>query len=66
MNLSTVSGVKMEAIAAVVPANTIDNRTFAKEHFAEDLTPTITALGIEHRHVCAKPETTALDLHLVL
>lgn len=62
MNISTVSGVKMEAIAAVVPANTIDNRTFAKEHFAEDLTPTITALGIEHRHVCAKPETTALDL----
>jgi 3-oxoacyl-[acyl-carrier-protein] synthase-3 len=62
MNLSTINGVRMEAIAAVVPSNTIDNRSFAKEHFAEDLTSTITTLGIEHRHVCVNPQTTALDM----
>lgn len=62
MNLSTVKGVRMEAIAACVPNNVVHNREFAKEHFSEDMTATIIALGIEHRHICAKSETTALDL----
>ena len=62
MNLCTIKGVRMEAISAVVPKNVINNREFAKEHFEEDMTATINALGIEQRHVCANPETTALDM----
>lgn len=46
----------------VVPKNVVNNREFAKEHFEEDMTATINALGIEQRHVCANPETTALDM----
>ena len=62
MNLCTIKGVRMEAISAVVPKNVVNNREFAKEHFEEDMTATINALGIEQRHVCANPETTALDM----
>ena len=62
MNLCTIKGVRMEAISAVVPKNIVNNREFAKEHFEEDMTATINALGIEQRHVCANPETTALDM----
>ena len=52
----------MEAISAVVPKNVVNNREFAKAHFDEDMTATINALGIEQRHICANPETTALDM----
>lgn len=52
----------MEAISACVPQNVINNRDFAKKHFEDDMTSTINALGIEYRHVCVKPETTALDM----
>lgn len=52
----------MEAISAVVPKNVVNNRDFAKEYFEEDMTATINALGIEQRHVCSNPETTALDM----
>lgn len=52
----------MEAISACVPKNVIDNREFAKDHFDDDMTATINALGIEHRRVCANPDTTALDM----
>lgn len=52
----------MEAISAVVPKNVVNNREFAKGHFEEDMTATINALGIEQRHVCANPDTTALDM----
>ena len=62
MNLCTIKGVRMEAISAVVPKNVVNNREFSKEHFEEDMTATINALGIEQRHVCANPETTALDM----
>lgn len=62
MNISTIKGIRIEAISAVVPKNIINNREFAKAHFEEDMTSTINALGIEHRHVCANPETTALDM----
>lgn len=62
MNLCTIKGVRIEAISAVVPKNVVNNREFAKEHFEEDMTATINALGIEQRHVCANPETTALDM----
>lgn len=62
MNLCTIKDVRMEAISAVVPKNVVNNREFAKEHFKEDMTATINALGIEQRHVCANPETTALDM----
>lgn len=62
MNLCTIKGVRMEAISVVVPKNVVNNREFAKEHFEEDMTATINALGIEQRHVCANPETTALDM----
>ncbi len=62
MNISTIKGVRMEAISAVVPKNVVNNRKFAKEHFEEDMTATINALGIEQRHVCSNSETTALDM----
>ena len=62
MNLCTIKGVRMEAISAVVPKNVVNNRDFAKEHFEDDMTATINALGIEQRHICANPETTALDM----
>lgn len=62
MNICKISDVRMEAISACIPKNVINNREFAKEHFEDDMTSTINALGIEHRHVCAHPETTALDM----
>lgn len=63
MNISTVHGVRMEAIAACVPKNKVDNRAFAKDHFPEaELDSTITALGVEERRVCEQEDTTALTL----
>lgn len=62
MNISTVKGVRIEAVSACVPQNAVNNREFAKKYFEEDLTPLIDTLGIETRHVCVKPETTATDM----
>lgn len=62
MNISTIKGVRIQAIAACVPAHTVNNRAFAAEHFSEDLASTISALGVEERHVCTSPDTTALSL----
>ena len=62
MNISTIHGVRIQAVAACVPSNKVDNRTFAAEHFTEDLSSTISALGVEERHVCTSPDTTALSL----
>lgn len=62
MNICKISDVRMEAISSCVPKNVVNNRDFAKEHFEDDMTSTINALGIEHRHVCVHPETTALDM----
>lgn len=62
MIVSTIKGVRMEAISACVPSNKINNREFAKEHFNEDLSPTISALGIEERHTVTKEDTTSLTL----
>ena len=62
MNICKISDVRMEAISTCVPKNVVNNRVFAKEHFEDDMTSTINALGIEHRHVCVHPETTALDM----
>jgi len=63
MNISKISNVRVEAISACVPSNTVNNREFAKMHFPDvDLTNTITALGVEERHVCSSAKTTSLDL----
>ena len=61
MNISTVKGVRIEAIAACVPENKVDNLEFAKAHFEEDMTSNIKALGVFERHVAVKEETTAMD-----
>jgi len=51
----------MEAIAACVPENKVDNLEFAKSHFEEDMTATLKALGVMERHVAVKEETTSMD-----
>ena len=61
MNISTVKGVRVEAIAACVPENKVDNLEFAKAHFEEDMTSNIKALGVFERHLAVKEETTAMD-----
>lgn len=61
MNISTVKGVRIEAVAACVPENKVDNLEFAKAHFEEDMTSNIKALGVLERHVAVKEETTAMD-----
>ena len=61
MNISTVKGVRVEALAACVPENKVDNLEFAKAHFEEDMTSNIKALGVFERHVAVKEETTAMD-----
>ena len=62
MNISTIKGVRVQAIAANVPAHKVNNREFAASHFTEDLSSTISALGVEERHVLTSRETTALSL----
>lgn len=62
MNISKIRGIELEAIAACVPKNTVNNRAFAKEYFTDNLDATITALGIEERHTCRVDSTTSLDL----
>ena len=52
----------MEAIAACVPSNKVDNYEFAKTHFDEDLTASLKALGVAERHVAVKEETTSMDM----
>ena len=65
MNISTVKGVRMEAIAACVPENKVDNLEFAKSHFEEDMESTLKALGVLERHVAVKEETTGMDMCVV-
>lgn len=62
MNISTIKGVRIESICACVPSNVVNNREFAKSHFVDDLNSTISALGVEERHVVNLENTTALDL----
>jgi|LSQX01.1.fsa_nt_gb 3-oxoacyl-[acyl-carrier-protein] synthase-3 len=62
MNLSTIKGVRMEAIAACVPSNKVDNYKFAEEHFTDDFSATLKALGVAERHVAVKEDTTALTM----
>ncbi len=62
MNISTIKGVRLEAIAACVPTNVVDNLEFAKAHFEEDMESTLKALGVKQRHVAVKPETTSMDM----
>lgn len=61
MNISTVRGVRLEAIAACVPENSVNNLEFAKSHFEEDMTGNIKALGVVERRVAVKEETTSMD-----
>ena len=61
MNISKVKGVRIEAIAACVPENKIDNYEFAKSHFEEDMASNIKALGVLERHIAVKEETTSMD-----
>ena len=62
MNISTVKGVQIEAISACVPKNKVDNQEFAKNHFEEDLSATIKALGMPERRTVLKESSTSLDL----
>jgi len=62
MNISTVKGVWMEAIAACVPTNKVHNLEFAKAYFEEDMESTLKALGVVERHVAVKEETTSMDM----
>jgi len=62
MNISTIEGVRMEAIAACVPTNKVNNLEFAKVHFEEDMEATLKALGVAERHVAVKEETTSMDM----
>lgn len=62
MNLSTIKGVKIEAIAACVPQNKVDNLKYAQEHFTDDFSATLKALGVMERHVAVKEDTTALTM----
>jgi len=64
MNISKIIGIDLEAIAACVPENTINNRKYAKEYFTDDMEATITALGIEERHICRQISSTSLDLSI--
>lgn len=61
MNISTVKGVRLEAIAACVPENKVDNLAYAGSHFAEDMSATIKALGVLERRVAVKEATTSMD-----
>lgn len=61
MTISIVKGVRIEAIAACVPENKVDNLEFAKTHFEEDMSSTLKALGVFERHVAVKEETTSMD-----
>lgn len=61
MNISTVKGVRMEAIAACVPMNKVDNLEFAKSHFEEDMSSNLKAIGVIERRVAVKKETTSMD-----
>ena len=61
MNISTVKGVKLEAIAACVPENSVDNLAFARERFEEDMESTVKALGVKSRRVAVNSETTSMD-----
>lgn len=62
MIVSTVKGVRIEAISACVPSNKINNREFARQNFTDNLDATISALGIEERHAIVKEDTTSLTL----
>lgn len=61
MNISTVKGVRIEAICGCVPEHKVDNLEFAKAHFEEDMEATLKALGVKERHVAVKEETTSMD-----
>jgi len=52
----------MEAISACVPQNKVDNYKFAEEHFVDDFSVTLKALGVAERHVAVKEDTTALTM----
>lgn len=62
MNVSTISNTRLKAITCAVPENVIDNTKFAAEHFKEDMTGTIQALGVLRRHTCINRGTTSLTL----
>ena len=62
MTVSTIKGVRMEAICGCVPRKKVNNKDFAKENLPNDMTAAIKALGIEERHVIANEDTTALTL----
>jgi len=62
MNISTIINTRLRSIVCAVPENVIDNTKFAAEHFTEDMTGTIQALGVLRRHTCIHRETTSLTL----
>jgi len=65
MPVTKISGVKIEAMTACVPANIADNMVVGGGIFSEhELKNVLKATGIEKRRVCKNDDTTALDLSL--
>ena len=62
--MSILSGIKIEAIAASLPENEIDNQAVGRELFGEALDNLIISTGVRKRRICKNPDTTALDLSL--
>ncbi len=62
MNISTIKNARLRSIVCAVPENVVDNFKFAAQHFTEDMTGTIQALGVLRRHTCINRETTSLTL----
>ena len=64
MIISTITGIKIDAISACVPKNKIENRKFANEHFESNMESIIKAVGIDERRVVRKDDTTSFDLSI--
>jgi 3-oxoacyl-[acyl-carrier-protein] synthase III len=65
MIISSISNINIEAIAACVPKNKINNYEFAKINLSGDLSSTIKAIGTDERRVVKNDNTTALDLSVL-
>jgi len=63
MNISKISGIKIDGIYACLPNTEIDNRNAGEELFGKSIEDLIKSTGIEKRRICSKG-TTGLDLSI--
>jgi 3-oxoacyl-[acyl-carrier-protein] synthase-3 len=61
MNISAVTGIKIEGICACVPGNVVDNRTAGQDLFGSSIEDLIKSTGIATRRVCTE-DTTGFNL----